>query len=57
MELKFIDGVSRTFFSLGILNDEACTGQHHHPTTNNFSHLKCQSIDRKRQSMTFLDLP
>ena len=24
MELKFSDGVSRTFFSLGILNDEAC---------------------------------
>ena len=24
MELKFIDSVSRTFFSLGILNDEAC---------------------------------
>ena len=24
MELKFIDGVSWTFFSLGILNDEAC---------------------------------
>ena len=24
MEIKFIDGVSRTFFSLGILNDEAC---------------------------------
>ena len=23
MELKFIDGVSQTFFSLGILNDEA----------------------------------
>ena len=23
MELKFSDGVSRTFFSLGILNDEA----------------------------------
>ena len=24
MELKFIDGVSRTFFPLGILNGEAC---------------------------------
>ena len=24
MELKFIDGVSRTFFSIGILNGEAC---------------------------------
>ena len=23
MELKFMDGVSQTFFSLGILNDEA----------------------------------
>ena len=23
IELKFIDGISRTFFSLGILNDEA----------------------------------
>ena len=26
-------------------------------TTNNFSHTKCQSIDEKRKSMTFLDLP
>ena len=24
MELKFINGASRTFFFLGILNDEAC---------------------------------
>ena len=24
MELKFNDGASRTFFSLGILNDKAC---------------------------------
>ena len=26
-------------------------------TTHNFSHLKCQSSDGKRPSMTFLDLP
>ena len=25
--------------------------------TPNFSHLKCQSSERKRPSMTFLDLP
>ena len=29
----------------------------HHPTTSNFSPLKCQSSDGKRPSMTFLDLP
>ena len=29
MELKFIDDVSRTFFSLGILNDEACCARIH----------------------------
>ena len=28
-----------------------------HPPTNNFSHLKCQSSDGKRPSITFLDLP
>ena len=28
-----------------------------HPPTINFSHLKCQSSDGKRPSMTFLDLP
>ena len=33
------------------------TGHHHHPTTNNFSHLKCQYSDGKRPSMTFLNLP
>ena len=27
------------------------------PPTNNFSHLKCQSSDRKGLSMTFHDLP
>ena len=27
------------------------------PPTNNFSHQKCQSSERKRPSMTFLDLP
>ena len=31
--------------------------RHQHPPTPNFSHLKCQSSDGKRLSMTFHDLP
>ena len=36
---------------------QATTPPHHPPPTPNFSHLKCQSSDGKRPSMTFLDLP
>ena len=32
------------------------TTGHHPTTTNNFSHLKCQSSDGKRPSMIFIDL-